>query len=125
MKTVLVAEDNPANMKLCRLLLESAGHGVLQAVDGGAALQLAREASPDLILMDVQMPGMSGLEVLAALRADTMTAAIPVVAVTALAMRGDESSLREAGFDDYIEKPYHTTDFLNRIAARLAAGVRT
>jgi len=122
MKTILVAEDNPANMKLCVLLLESAGHAVLCAEDGVAALRIAREAAPDLILMDVQMPGISGIEALAALRTDAATAAIPVVALTALAMKGDEAMLREAGFDDYIAKPYHYTDFLTKVAAILAAG---
>jgi two-component system cell cycle response regulator DivK len=120
MAKVLVVEDNPANMKLATFLLQSAGHTVLSATDAEAGLTLARGEQPNLILMDIQLPGMDGLEATVLLKRDTATRAIPVIALTALAMKGDEERIRAAGCDGYIAKPMGYRDFLATIAAELA-----
>jgi two-component system cell cycle response regulator DivK len=120
MATVLVVEDNAANMVLAVFLLESAGHTVFSATDAEAGLTLAREAHPDLILMDIQLPGMDGLEATQLLKADIATRAIPVIALTALAMKGDEERIRAAGCDGYIAKPLAYRDFLATVASRVA-----
>ena len=120
MPTVLVIEDNPANMTLATFLLESVGHATLQAVDAEAGLALARLQHPDLILMDIQLPGMDGLEATGLLKADERTRAIPVVALTALAMKGDEERIRAAGCNAYIAKPFRYQEFLAVVAAHLA-----
>ena len=122
MKTVLVIEDNPHNLRLAELVLRKGGYGVLSATDGLSGLQLARTASPDAILMDVQMPGLDGLEVTKMLKADVNTAQIKVLALTALAMRGDEQRMREAGCDGYLAKPYHYQDLLDSLSRLLGAG---
>ncbi len=119
MATVLVVEDNPANMTLAVFLLESAGHAVLTATNAEAGLALARDEHPDLILMDIQLPGMDGLEATALLKQDEATRAIPVIALTALAMKGDEGRILAAGCDGYIAKPLQYKDFLAVVAARL------
>jgi len=116
---ILVVEDNPDNMTLAVLLLESAGHTVLRAIDAEAGLTLARDELPDLILMDIQLPGMDGLEATAFLKRDAATCAIPVIALTALAMKGDEERIRAAGCDGYIAKPMRYQEFLAAIAAQL------
>jgi|SRR5476651_29909 two-component system, cell cycle response regulator DivK len=116
---ILVVEDNPDNMTLAVLLLESAGHTVLRAIDAEAGLTLARDELPDLILMDIQLPGMDGLEATAFLKRDAATCAIPVIALTALAMKGDEERIRAAGCDGYIAKPMGIQEFLATIAAHL------
>jgi two-component system cell cycle response regulator DivK len=105
MATVLVVEDHAANLKLATLLLVHAGHDVLSAVDAETGLTLARSQRPDLILMDVQLPGMDGLEATALLKADEATSAIPIVALTAMAMKADEQRSLVAGCDAYITKP--------------------
>ena len=120
MARIVVVEDNPTNMTLVTFLLQSAGHSVLPASDAETGLTLAREAQPDLILMDIQLPGMDGLEATALLKADPLTVAIPVIALTALAMKGDEERIRAAGCDGYIAKPLAYQDFLKVIAAQLA-----
>jgi two-component system cell cycle response regulator DivK len=119
--TILIVEDNAANMKLSTFVLESAGHHVLSATDAETGLALARAAHPDLILMDIQLPGMDGLEATALLKRDEATRAIPVVALTALAMKGDEERIRAAGCDGYIAKPMRYQEFLAAVAERLAA----
>jgi two-component system, cell cycle response regulator DivK len=119
MATVLVIEDNPANMKLVTFLLESAGRTVLAANDAETGLTLARSRRPDLILMDIQLPGMDGLEATALLKRDEATRDIPVIALTALAMKGDEERIRAAGCDGYIAKPIAYREFLTAVAARL------
>ena len=119
MAKVLVVEDNPANMTLAVFLLESAGHTVLSATDAEAGLAFARDEQPSLILMDVQLPGMDGLEAIAQLKQDEGTRDIPVIALTALAMKGDEERIRAAGCDGYIAKPMNYQDFLRAIAAQL------
>jgi two-component system cell cycle response regulator DivK len=120
MAKVLVVEDNPANMKLTTLFLDSAGHNVLPAVDAETGLRLAREQQPDLILMDIQLPGMDGLAATILLKKDEATRSIPVLALTALAMKGDEERIRAAGCDGYIAKPMRYKEFLDAIAAQLA-----
>jgi two-component system cell cycle response regulator DivK len=117
---ILIVEDNADNMFLTVMLLQSAGHTVLSATDAEAGLTLARAEVPDLILMDIQLPGMDGLEATAFLRRDDATRAIPVIALTALAMKGDEERTRTAGCDGYIAKPMGIQDFLTTVAAHLA-----
>jgi two-component system cell cycle response regulator DivK len=112
-KTVLIVEDNELNMKLFHDLLVACGYKVLQAFEGIAGLQLAKQHRPDLIIMDVQLPGtLSGLDVTRSLKQVDELRSIPVVAVTAFAMKGDEGKVREAGCDGYITKPISVKDFL-------------
>jgi two-component system, cell cycle response regulator DivK len=120
MAKILVVEDNPANMKLAVFLLESAGHTVLSATNAEVGLTLARDEHPNLILMDIQLPGIDGLEAIGLLKRDDATRAIPVIALTALAMKGDEERIRAAGCDGYIAKPMRYQEFLATIAAQLA-----
>lgn len=120
MAKILVIEDNPANMRLATFLLRSAGHTVLCGIDAEAGLALARAEHPDLILMDIQLPGMDGLEATGLLKRDDATRAIPVIALTALVMKGDEERIRAAGCDGYIAKPLAYRDFLTVISAQLA-----
>jgi two-component system cell cycle response regulator DivK len=117
---VLIIEDNPANMALAVFLLQSVGHTVLTATDAETGLSLARDEHPNLILMDVQLPGMNGLEATVLLKGLDATRAIPVIALTALAMKGDEERIRAAGCDGYIAKPMRYREFLAVVAARLA-----
>ena len=124
MAKVLIVEDNPDNMLLTVMLLESVGHQVLSAIDAEAGLALARAERPDLILMDIQLPGMDGLEATVLLKADPETSAVPVIALTALAMKGDEERIRAAGCDGYIAKPIGIQDFLGAVAARMALHVK-
>jgi two-component system, cell cycle response regulator DivK len=119
MARVLVVEDNPANMALAVFLLQTAGHIAIKATDAEAGLTLARGEQPQLILMDMQLPGMDGLEATALLKQDDATRAIPVIALTALAMKGDEERIRAAGCDGYIAKPMRYKEFLAAIADRL------
>jgi two-component system cell cycle response regulator DivK len=102
---ILIVEDNQANMKLASLLLGNAGHAVLAAKDAESGLTLARAELPDLILMDIQLPGMDGLAATALLKRDPATAAIPVIALTAMAMKADQERSQMAGCDAYIAKP--------------------
>ena len=120
MARILIVEDNPDNMMLTVLLLESAGHTVLSAIDAEAGLTLARIELPNLILMDIQLPGMDGLQATALLKGDDATRAIPVIALTALAMKGDEERIRAAGCDGYVAKPIGIQDFLATITAQLS-----
>jgi two-component system cell cycle response regulator DivK len=119
MAKVLLVEDNPANMTLATFLLESVGHSVIKATDAEIAVGLAATEQPDLILMDIQLPGMDGLRATGLLKADEVTRAIPVIALTALAMKGDEERIRAAGCDGYIAKPLAYKEFLATIAAEL------
>ena len=120
MARVLVVEDNPTNMTLAVFLLQSVGHTVLSATDAEAGLTLARTEQPDLILMDIQLPGMDGLEAAVLLKRDDATRAIPLIALTALAMKGDEERIRAAGCDAYIAKPMRYQEFLATVATQLA-----
>ena len=119
MAKVLIIEDNPGNMTLAVFLLHSAGHTVLSATSAEAGLTLARDEQPNLILMDIQLPGMDGLEATALLKRDEATRTIPVIALTALAMKGDEERIRAAGCDGYIAKPMRYEAFLSTVAAQL------
>ena len=120
MATVLIVEDNPANMTLAVFLLQSVGHTVLSATTAEVGLTLARSEQPQLILMDIQLPGMDGLNATMLLKRDDATRAIPVIALTALAMKGDEDRIRAAGCDGYITKPMRYQNFLATVAAQLA-----
>ena len=115
-KTVMVVEDNDLNMKLFHDLLEAHGYNILQTKDGMEALRMARECRPDLILMDIQLPEVSGLEVTKWIKEDDSLKSIPVVAVTAFAMKGDEEKIREGGCEAYIAKPISVTNFLQTVA---------
>ena len=114
-KKVLIVEDNELNMKLFHDLLEAQGYDILETREGLQALSLAREHRPDLILMDIQLPEISGLEVTKWLKEDEDLAPIPVVAVTAFAMKGDEERIREGGCEAYISKPISVAHFLETI----------
>lgn len=114
-KTVLIVEDNDLNMKLFHDLLDAHGYQTLQTRDGLEALELARENRPDLILMDIQLPEVSGLEVTKWLKDDEQLRDIPVVAVTAFAMKGDEERIREGGCEAYISKPISVATFMETI----------
>ena len=117
MATILVVEDNPANMMLAVFLLSWAGYTVLSATDAEAGLTMARDDRPNLILMDIQLPGMDGLEATSLLKRDDATRAIPVIALTKIC---DERGIRAAGFDGYIAKPLRYKSFLATIATELA-----
>ncbi|HYD94453.1 MAG TPA: response regulator [Noviherbaspirillum sp.] len=114
MARILIIEDTPANMKLAVLILANAGHTVLQAVTAKEGLARARDEHPDLVLMDMQLPDMDGIEATRVLKSDPATAGIPVFAVTASAMKGDRERMLESGCDQYIEKPI---DYKQLIAA--------
>lgn len=115
MARILIIEDNEANMKLACLLLQNAGHDALSAVDAETGLTLARTERPDLILMDIQLPGIDGLAATKLLKADPGTAAIPVIALTAMAMKEDRDKTRAAGCDAYIAKPLRYKELLAAI----------
>jgi two-component system cell cycle response regulator DivK len=119
MANILLVEDNATNMKLSLFLLESADHAVITAMNAEAALTLARERHPDLILMDIQLPGMDGLQATAVLKADEATCHIPVIALTALAMKGDEERILAAGCDGYIAKPVDYKQLLATVRLHL------
>ena len=114
-KTVLVVEDNDLNMKLFHDLLEMGGYNILEAKDGMEGWRMAREQRPDLILMDIQLPGVDVLEVTKWLKDDENLKSIPVIAVTAFAMKGDEEKIREGGCEAYIAKPISVTNFLQTV----------
>jgi two-component system, cell cycle response regulator DivK len=114
-KTVLVVEDNELNMKLFNDLLEAHGYKVVQTRDGLSALDTARKHMPDLILMDIQLPEVSGIEVTKWLKEDEELRSIPVIAVTAFAMKGDEQKIRDGGCEAYISKPISVMSFLQTI----------
>lgn len=119
-KTVLVVEDNELNMKLFNDLLEVQGYTVLRAENGVDGLALARAHHPDLILMDIQLPEQSGLDVTREIKADEELREIPVIAVTAFAMKSDEQRIRDGGCEDYIAKPISVPVFLEKVKRYLA-----
>ncbi|MEE9544804.1 MAG: response regulator [Rhodospirillales bacterium] len=110
-KTVLIVEDNALNMKMMNDQLQANGHKTIQSIDGSDVMVLVKEHRPDLIVMDIQLPGISGLELTQMLKADDELKHIPVIAVTALAMKGDEQKLLEAGCDVYVAKPISVAGF--------------
>ena len=116
---ILVVEDNEKNMKLVRDLLQFSGYVILEAHTAEQGIQLALESNPDLILMDIQLPGINGIEALNQLRIEPKTKSIPVIALTASAMTDDEKRIKEAGFDGYIRKPFDLDLFLEEVSGTL------
>ena len=114
-KRILIVEDNDLNMKLFHDLLEAHGYATLQTKDGMEALKLARQHHPDLILMDIQLPDVSGLEVTKWIKGDDDLKTIPIIAVTAFVMKGDEEQIREGGCEAYIAKPISVANFLQTV----------
>ncbi len=115
-ETILIVEDNDLNMKLFNDLLEAHGYTTLQTRDGRQVMDITRKQHPDLILMDIQLPEISGLEITKMLKADDDLKSIPVIAVTAFAMKGDEEKIRDGGCDGYIAKPISVASFLQTIS---------
>ena len=120
-KTVLIVEDNELNMKLFNDLLEAHGYATLKTSHGIEAMELARAHKPDLILMDIQLPEVSGLEVTRWLKADEEQKSIPVIAITAFAMKGDEERIREGGCEAYMSKPISVSKFIATVKTYLEA----
>ena len=121
MSLVLIVEDNERNMELARDILQAKGHDTLEARTAEEGLQLAHAQKPQLILMDIQLPGMNGIEALKALRAEPGTAGIPIVAITASVMKSDRQEIMSAGFDGFIEKPITVRGFMDVVEATLGA----
>ena len=121
-KTVLVVEDNELNMKLFHDLLEAHGYNIVQTRNGLEAIDLARKHQPDLILMDIQLPEVSGLEVTKWIKEDHDLRTIPVIAVTAFAMKGDEERIRQGGCEAYLSKPISVAKFIETVKAYLGEG---
>ena len=119
---VLVVEDNDKNMKLFRDVLQASGYDTLEATTGEDAVELAVEHEPALILMDVQLPGIDGIEALARLRGNERTASIPVLALTAQAMHGDRERFLDAGFDGYLSKPVDVIELINAVGEHCDRG---
>src|SRR5215212_9356748 len=120
-RKILVVEDNDMNMQLVEFLLEEGGYDIVKATSGEEALSLTREGTaPDLILMDIHLPGMDGLSVVRAMKEDTRTARVPILALTAHAMRGDKDRFLEAGCDGYISKPIDVKTFVESIERYIA-----
>ena len=115
MSLILIVEDNDKNLKLVRDVLQVKGYATIEAGTAEDGIVLARERKPDLILMDIQLPGMNGIEAIGVLRADPATAAIPVVAVTASVMPQDRNKITEAGFNAYVGKPINLKEFLDTV----------
>jgi len=123
-KLVLIVEDNEKNRKLERDVLQYKGYATQEATNAEDGIRMARERLPDLILMDIQLPGIDGIEALGRLRGDPATCDIPVIAVTASAMKQDRDRIMEAGFDDYQRKPLDIRDFVELVRRRIEAGRR-
>lgn len=121
---VLIVEDNALNMRLFSDLLEASGYETFQCVDGAKAVSLALETQPDLVIMDIQLPEVSGLDITRWLKDDERTATIPVLAVTAFAMRTDELLVREAGCEGYLSKPIQVRSFLKTVDQLIADGAK-
>jgi len=119
---ILVVEDNAKNMKLVRDVLQASGYRILEATTGGQAVTLASEHGPALVLMDIRLPDMDGVEALSRLRLDERTAAIPVLAVTAQAMRGDRERFMAAGFDGYLSKPVDVDELVETVRRYCGGG---
>ena len=124
MSLILIVEDNDKNLKLVRDVLQVKGYDTIEAGNAEDGIVLAGERKPDLILMDIQLPGMNGIEALKVLRADASTAHIPIVAVTASVMQQDRNLITEAGFDGYIGKPINLKEFLDAVRSMLEAKPR-
>src|SRR5262245_46797432 len=122
MKTILVADDNAVSRELVREALEEAGYHVVEAADGGEALAKARESSPDLALLDIRMPVLDGYANGRAIREDARLAVLPVIALTAFAMRGDPEKALAAGFDGYLSKPIRIEELRSAVESKLKNG---
>ena len=119
MNLILIVEDNEKNLKLVRDVLQVKGYETIEAGSAEDGIELARSRKPDLVLMDIQLPGMNGIDALRVLRADAATARIPVIAVTASVMQQDRNLITEAGFDGYIGKPINLKEFIDTVRAML------
>jgi CheY-like chemotaxis protein len=120
--TILVVDDNEANLRLIAAVLKTRGYQLIEATSGESALAAIEEHQPALVLMDVQMPGMSGIDVARAVREMPATAALPLIAITAMAMKGDREEILAAGFNDYLAKPYKMAELLGVVSRWLPAG---
>jgi len=116
---ILIVEDNPLNLELARDILEGAGYEVLSAMQAREGMRIARDEQPDLVLLDIRLPDLDGMQTVKLLKEDASTKDIPVVALTAQAMRGDEQQALAAGFDGYISKPIDTRNFAKTVAGYL------
>ncbi len=123
-RCVLIVEDNPLNLKLFSAMIASQGYEVLQATDGHQGLAMAQQHHPNLIIMDVQLPGMSGLDVARSLKADDTTRGIMIIATTAYALSDDEVKIRDSGCDGYMAKPIAISEFLELIESLMARSLR-
>ena len=119
-KVILIVEDDPKNLTLLRDLLQVSGYSTVEATDGKRGVELAKASKPDLILMDVQMPEIDGLEATRILKADATTSNIPVIALTAFAMKGDKERILKAGCDGYLAKPIDIKGLLKEVAEYLS-----
>lgn len=119
---ILIVEDNEKNLKLFRLIVSFMGHEAITATDGEGGIRVAKEALPDLILMDIQLPGIDGISALKALRADEKTKDIPAIALTSYAMKGDREHILREGFVDYIAKPIEKDTFMEAVRKALEGG---
>ena len=119
-KVILIVEDDPKSIKLTRDILTVSGYATLEATDGKQGVALARDKKPDLILMDIQLPIMDGLEAAKILKSDAETKDIPIIALTASAMKGDEEKVYEAGCEEYITKPFEISTLLKKVAEHLS-----
>ncbi len=119
-KLILIVEDEPKNITLLRDLLQVSGYSTIEATDGKQGVELAKAKKPDLILMDIQMPVMDGLEATRILKADATTSNIPVLALTSYAMKGDEERILQAGCDGYLAKPFNIRELLKTVAEYLS-----
>lgn len=124
MTTILIVEDNPRNMKLVRDILQVKGYTTVEATSAEDGIALATAEPPDLVLMDIQLPGMSGIEALRVLRGEPRTAQVRVIAVTASVMQHDRKLIGDAGFDAYVGKPISLNEFLEAVRTQLARGPR-
>jgi two-component system cell cycle response regulator DivK len=124
MSLVLIVEDNEKNLKLVRDILQVKGYETVEATTAEDGIRIAIERTPDLVLMDIQLPGMNGIDALRALRADAATAKIPVIAVTASVMQQDRKLIMDAGFDAYVGKPINLREFLHAVRAALEPTAR-
>jgi two-component system cell cycle response regulator DivK len=122
MSKLLVAEDNPVNRELLRELLENRGHSVIEACNGQEALDMVEQSQPDLLLLDIGMPVLDGLAVIRKIRENPSSATLPVLAVTAYAMRDDRDNVLNAGFDGYLSKPINAPDLANELERLLRKG---
>ena len=122
MSTVLIVEDNEKNMKLARDVLQAKGYKTLEAVTGEDGVKLAKDKVPDLVLMDIQLPGINGIEAFKQIRGDTKTARIPVVALTASVTPTDRSAISAAGFDAFVSKPINLKEFLDTVKRLVDGG---